>query len=93
MKPTIKTVTILPTSYVVVIQVMSATTFVIPTLSLKGLHVTLSVSNSITTLCYYAECHVLFIIMLNVLMVSVIMLNVVMVSVIMVNVVMLSALC
>ncbi len=49
----------------------------------------------ITTLCHYtecccAECHILFIVMLNVIMLSVIMLNVIMLSVAMQNVIMLS---
>ncbi len=42
---------------------------------------------SIITLCHYAECRVLFITMLNVIMLSVVMLNVVMLSVVMLNVV------
>ncbi len=37
---------------------------------------------SITMLCYYAECHVLFIIMLNVIILSVAMLNVVILNVV-----------
>jgi hypothetical protein len=37
---------------------------------------------SITRLCYYTECHILFIVMLNVIILSVIMLNVIMLSVI-----------
>ncbi len=41
-------------------------------LVIKGLHATLSV----TTLCYYAECRVLFVVMLNVVMLNVIMLSV-----------------
>ncbi len=50
---------------------------------------------SITTLCHYAEyrcaeCHDLFIDMLNVIMMSVIMLSVVMLSVIMLSVVLLN---
>jgi hypothetical protein len=52
-------------------------------------------THSITILCYYAECHILFTIMLNVVMqnavmLSVVMLNVAMLSVVMLNVVMLS---
>ncbi len=38
-------------------------------------------------LCYYAECHVLFIVNLNVIILSVIMLNVIMWSVVMLSVV------
>jgi hypothetical protein len=45
---------------------------------------------SITMLCHYAECRVLFIIMLSVIMLSVVMLSVIMLSVVMLNVVMLS---
>jgi hypothetical protein len=45
---------------------------------------------SITMLCHYAECRILFIIMQNVIMLSVTMLNIVMLSVIMLSVVMLS---
>jgi hypothetical protein len=45
---------------------------------------------SILTLCHYAECRVLFIIMLNASMLKVVMLNVFMLSVAMLSVVMLS---
>jgi hypothetical protein len=34
-------------------------------------------AHSIASFCYYAECHILFIIMLNVIMLSVVMLSVV----------------
>jgi hypothetical protein len=73
---------------------LSTTTFSITTLSMKGLHVTLSISDtqqkitlSIIMLyhyaeCRYAECHILFINMLNAIMLNVIMLNVVMLSVV-----------
>ncbi len=47
---------------------LSITTFSIMTLSIRGLHVTLS----ITMLCHYAEYRILFIIMLNVVMLSVV---------------------
>jgi hypothetical protein len=50
------------------------------TLSIKGLFVTLSISNNqqyIYAECRYAECHDLFIVMLNVIMMSVVMLSVV----------------
>jgi hypothetical protein len=45
---------------------------------------------SITMLSYYAECHILFTIMLNVIVLRVIMLSVIMLNVIMLNVVMLN---
>jgi hypothetical protein len=45
---------------------------------------------SITMLCYYAECLILFTNMLNVVMVSVVMLSVVILSVVMLNVITLS---
>ncbi len=45
---------------------------------------------SITTLCYYAECCVLFIIMLSVVMLNIVMMNVVMMNVVMLNVIMLN---
>ncbi len=45
---------------------------------------------SITTICHYAECRDLFIVMLNVILLSVIMVNVVILSV-MLSVIMLSA--
>jgi hypothetical protein len=75
---------------------LSRMTFVPTTLSIKGLLVT----HSITTLCYnaerrYAECHILFIVMLSVVMLTVVMLNVFMPNVIILsaiklNVIMLS---
>ncbi len=43
---------------------------------------TLSMTVSITMLCYYAACRILFTIMLNVIMLSVVMLSVVMLSVV-----------
>jgi hypothetical protein len=53
--------------------------------------VTVSIHDkSITMLCHYAECRILFIIMLNIIMLSVIMLSVIMLSVIMLSVMMLS---
>ncbi len=45
---------------------------------------------SVATICHYAECCVLFIVMLNVIMPNVIMLNVVMLNVVMLNVIMLN---
>ncbi len=42
---------------------------------------------NITMLCHYAECRILFIVMLNVFMLSVIMLSIVMLRIIMVSVV------
>jgi hypothetical protein len=45
---------------------------------------------SITMLCLYAECCVLFNVMLNVIALSVVMLNVIMLSVVMLSVIMLS---
>ncbi len=52
---------------------------------------TLSISdNQHKFLFYYAECHILFTIMLNVTMLNVIMLNVIMLNVIMLNVIMLN---
>jgi len=61
------------------------------TLRKMGLYVTLSLK----MLCHYAECRVLFIVMLNVIMLTVvilivIMLNVIMLSVVMLNVILLS---
>jgi len=44
----------------------------------------------ITTLCHFAECHVLFIIMLNIVMLNIVLLNIVMLSVIMLSIIMLS---
>jgi hypothetical protein len=52
------------------------------TLRRRGLHVTIIINDTqYTTLCRYGECHVLFIVMLNVVMLSDIMFNVVMLSV------------
>ncbi len=70
---------------------LSIMTFVRTTLSIKGLLVT----QSITTLCYYAErryaeCHILLIVMVNVVLLNVIMLSVVMLNVIMLSVVILN---
>jgi hypothetical protein len=45
---------------------------------------------SITMICHYAECHVLFIVMMNVVMLIVVMLSVVKLSVITLSVVMLN---
>jgi hypothetical protein len=54
------------------------TTFGIPTLSLMGLYVTLSVTDTErNNALHYFECRVLFIAMLSVIMLSVVMLNVV----------------
>jgi hypothetical protein len=56
-------------------------TFSVTTLSIKGLFVTFRTFSitalSLKTLGHYAECHVLFIVMLNVVMISVIMIRVV----------------
>ena len=43
---------------------------------------------SINQLCHYAECNVLFIVMLNTIMLSVVVLNAFMLSLVMLNVVM-----
>jgi hypothetical protein len=52
---------------------LSITTFSIMTLGIRGLHVTLSTTaHSVTMLCHYAECRILFIITLNVVMLSVV---------------------
>jgi hypothetical protein len=48
------------------------------------------VTLSLTLLCYYAECRILFTIILHDIMLSVVMLNVIMLSVVMLSVVMLS---
>ncbi len=62
---------------------LSMTTFGITTLSIKGLHVTLSIKAfTLTLLCHYAEIRVLLIVMLNAVMLSVVMLNVIMLSVV-----------
>jgi hypothetical protein len=52
--------------------------FSLTTLSTNGFFATFS----ITKLCHYAECCVLFIVMLNVIMLSVVMLNVIMLNVV-----------
>ncbi len=52
---------------------LSMTTFRVTTLSIKGVYVTLSV----TMFCHYAECRVLFIVILNVVRLIVFSLNVV----------------
>ncbi len=65
------------------IKTLIVTTFSITTISIKGFHVTLS----IIILCHYAECRVLFTIMMNAVMLSVVMLSVVMLSIVMLNVV------
>jgi hypothetical protein len=61
------------------ITTLSTTTFCIMTLSIRCLFVTLSINDSlsVTMLYQYAECCVLFSIMLNVIMLNVVMLNVV----------------
>jgi hypothetical protein len=51
---------------------LSITTFSIMTLRMKCMYVTLTISDSITMLCHYAECRVLFIIILKVIMPSVV---------------------
>ncbi len=53
------------------------------TLSIKVLYVTVSISDTL----HYAECRILFIILLNVIMLSVVMVSVVMLSVIKLSVV------
>ncbi len=60
-------------------------------LNIKGLYVTLSISDTVRNIAlHYAECCILFIVMLSVIMLSVIMLSVIMLSVIMLSVIMLS---
>ncbi len=68
-------------------------TFSIKTFSIQNLFVTLvtlKITPSITTLCHYAECSVLFIVFLNVTILSVIKLNVIMLCVVTLNVIMMS---
>ncbi len=64
---------------------ISITTFRITKLSIEGLIMTLSIHDTdyrnIATLCKYAECLILFIVMLNVIMLRVVMVNVLMLSV------------
>ncbi len=63
-------------------------TFWITTLSIQGLLAKFSILTlGITALCYYAECHILFIALLNVILPSIIMLSVVMLNVIKLSVV------
>ncbi len=57
---------------------------------MKGFYMTLSISDSINGpqhVCVYAECHILFIIILNVIVLSVFMLNVITLSDVMQSVV------
>ncbi len=63
------------------------TTHCITTISIQIPLTTLSIK----MLCHYAECRVLFTIMLNVIMLSAVMLSVVMLIVVMLSVVMLNA--
>jgi hypothetical protein len=51
---------------------------------------TLKITPSITTLCHYAECSVLFIVLLNVTILSVVKLNVIMLCVVTLNVIVMS---
>ncbi len=73
---------------------LSIMSFSITTLCIKGLFATFSIMTlSITTLCNYAErqfaeCRVLFLALLNVILLSFNMMNVIMPSVVMPNVVM-----
>ncbi len=62
---------------------LSTTTFSITTLSIRSFHVTVSISDCqnekhcITMLCYYAECCIVFTVMLNLITLSVILLSVI----------------
>ncbi len=68
---------------------ISKMTFSKTTIGIKGLNVTLGISNTqhkphsawIITLCHYTECRSLFTIMINVIMLSIIMLSVIILSV------------
>ena len=63
------------------IMTLRLTTFTMITLSIKGILVTLSINE-----CDYADCHVLFVVMLTALLTSVIMLSVVTLNVIVLKV-------
>jgi hypothetical protein len=92
------TVTSLQSGYTLV----GAMTFSIMTLSIKGLFLTLSISDAQHKRnsayqkcqlfeCLYAECRNLLIVVLSVIILSVVMLNVVMLNAIMLNAIMLNA--
>jgi hypothetical protein len=72
---------------------LSTMTFSLMTRSIGNLFVTLmtlKITLSLTTLCHYAECSVLFIVFLNVIILSVVKLNVNMLCVVKLNVIMMS---
>jgi hypothetical protein len=72
---------------------LSTMTFSLMTRSIGNLFVTLmtlKIKPSITTFCHYAECSVLFIVLLNVIILKVGKLNVIMLSVVKLSVVMLN---
>jgi hypothetical protein len=65
---------------------LSITTLNMVTHGIKNLLATLGIA----TLCHYAECQILFVVVLNVVMLSIMMLNAIILSVFMLNVVILS---